>query len=508
MTREALLVEIISEILVSNINYKDDPQDCLRFEIVRKNGVTTYCNYDSPNNLRKMQTLFFICFNIGNKKFHIDIDTKSPELSKLTQNRVITNAISYFEQKGIRFDIFEKYCIDIAEYHNLLLTAIVDFILPAIFHKDFTKKCEKYDDITKVYENAICAVRDMLTRFRMYRVTQTTGNEEIIKIKDSRYHENECNYAILYDNEIVPHAYLAPIDISFPLHTIAISEEYKQSCIAVQNESPFDRLVNGFYPYPFKETPTDLYFRDIKTEDESPSAIRFPLSAVKLHFPEFDDHYYYLTHLDPETVERDYKNITTHQELTEALRIRSLEDVKKIYEARLLRYYVSVTEYMTDILKKLADAPLFEIAGIEAATNENYKKALRLFQIDPQTVAETIENEETSLTDYIYHHLQYAIYNLAASLFKSAGLAAEIRNYLKQYTKDIELNEHIQAVKRFLNNETFKRLVEYQKSHPITSELPEQSAIMEADFERQQEYAKAIELHEFADLYITQSIWT
>lgn len=191
MTREELLCNLIKDILVYDINI--DKRSQILF---KGNGITTYCNYGSAQQLMKVQSIFILCFQIENPEYE---QRFPPDKLGLKKETIIKNALLYFNNIGIDFDKqIRTVCNNEHEFENILLKAIVDYLIPVAFYKSpKDKKPSKYDVIDKYFGEALRNLKIDLVRFRSLHLFHLSV-PSLEFIDSTLMHKELCNYKILF----------------------------------------------------------------------------------------------------------------------------------------------------------------------------------------------------------------------------------------------------------------------------------------------------------------------
>ena len=187
--------------------------------------------YNSPTFLAKLKQLFILGFKIDGKSVKCEIkkeySTKKDIGETLSKEDVINNSKKYFLKHEIDFNVISKYCKN-DELNQLLLSAIVNYILPAAFIRIDNMPPEGDDIIDEFMMEAIRTIKIMLLDARFKHIMRSA--DVPYEIVDSTLISKEsCNYKLTIkktglDLPTVP--VWQPLYISFPIYGL---QDYKKS---------------------------------------------------------------------------------------------------------------------------------------------------------------------------------------------------------------------------------------------------------------------------------------
>ena len=238
------------------------------------------------------------------------------------------------------------------------------------------------------------------------------------------------------------------------------------------------------------------------TEDD-PSEILFPLSDTVItgHDPTGKS-FYYLTHLDGESIKKEYPSVSSHSELEAAILERSKED-QALYRNDLLKeYYKNAAEYINEVLSRLM---IIDLTGltIDAPDDElACRNTLKAFAIDPDDVFPLILEQRQDVLWFTYHLFKRALYEFSLNLITWGDkLGTDVRQYLVDSSL---LTKHIQCIDSFLESEPFKSIAEDQvKNIGNDGNAPEPAKTadeVDRSLAEREAYESRVFSHLFADL--------
>lgn len=407
-----------------------------------ENGLLSRCNFNSaefPNRFRK---LFQLAFAIDNEKVVCEIKknnkTAKTEAKFLSKQDITDNCIRYFLSKKIDFRFLTDFCTE-SEMERYLLDAICYYLIPAAFVPVNTKQTQ-FDEIHNYVQEAFIQIKLMLLDIRFRKLYCT--DKDLPEIKDYDYSEHDFNYAVRlqlssdFVSDLVPWNDFA---VSFPRKKYALIKE-----------SEFDQLVKGFSPYPFIAKQHGFHFEDTIFDVKGTDSISFPLSSVIVNENEIRIYAaYYLTHLDPESIKREYPDASNHEELEAAIIKKAKRDIIKCFEKNKRSYYERILLYIEDILETLSKPDIYECIVSNRITKEKCKKALLAFKIPFDLIISELEKtyEKDKCCEEGIRFLQETLSDFASHI-KAFGnqLAAKV---FELFPSDSQ-NRHARKVEVFL----------------------------------------------------------
>lgn len=470
MNRVDLLGGLIDQILVHDINFEISTNS-----LKKGNGLTTYCNYGSKEQLKKYRHIFTLCFHIDDPKNKHCFPEDQFGLSK---ESIIQKALSYFSDRGIDFKSqIKSVCKDEQEFENAILYAINDFLIPAAFHPLVNKtdsgdalSFDKFDNIYSYYEDAIRRIKIILIKFRSLRMLQ--NSEPVCEIIDSVYKNRDlCNYIVplrISDLDLPYVPKWEPDIVFIPQKPIAIPQHSIDNLNKIEQMTEFDKMVEGFIPLLSNNNDPPLAIKDIVFQSDS-DPIRYLLSEDKdkVYYSQlYPEEYHYITHLDEESIIKEYPDVSTHEELKKAIAKKASKDIKDSFENRIKGAYENRAHYIEEVLEKLMKCDLNELINMNPTNKEKCDNALCSFNLPADEIYKVIEDyekEQSAVLLRVYHSLQGGL-SLFLRNLKFVGLHFAL--IFNDYLDDKALTEHKKIVDRFITSSNLSDVVAAQKNKP------------------------------------------
>lgn len=461
MTREGLLSELIDTILVHDINLEKKSQ-----MLIRKNGITTSCNYGSLEQMKKIQRIFEICFHIDDKDYKKYFPA---DKLKLRKEVIIEKALLYFKKREIDYVVLiQPYCQNSEEFERYLLYAICHYLIPVSFcilKTETEKKPNKYDDITVQYHDALRSIKIMLEQFQLrYLMQSTIPTQEIV---DRTYiHRELCNYKIpLQISEL---SLQLPFIPSWEPDYVSIykgldkkkdfAKKFQQK---MQEKNEFDLLVEGFIPISSDSNEESIQIESLISESDS---YQYPLVSSSMFFDQFYAlSYSYYTKLNKTIIIEKYPDVHSHEELKQAIAAKASKDICAYYENQIKIKYHEIMHYINAVLNGIMNIDLCELLNMNPTDKALCEAALSAFAIPSDDVFYTIEKYSKNQTEMLlqaYHSLQGGLSSFLNHI-NISGL-----HFAYQFTeilKGEDLTEHIEIVKRFLSSDELANAVSIQE---------------------------------------------
>lgn len=468
LTRINLLLELIDNILVHDINY-EKKTDTLK----RKNGATTYCQFESAEQLKKFRRIFFICFHIDDADYQRYFPENKFGLCKKT---IIQKALTYFRERGIDFiSLIKAVCKDEKEFEEKILDAINDFLLPTAFlpvkskeDKNAPPSFGKYDIIYSYYEEALRNIKITLVKFRSLRMLQFSA--PTCEIIDSVYkHREQCNYKVLInlsdlklDLHYVPK--WEPDYVEIPQNLNKKLKEFNDFLDKIEQKTPFERMVEGFIPLLPNNSPPSFQLEDIISESDT-DPIRYTLSPDNLYYSQFYPRKLeYITHLDEESIKEEYPDASTHEKLERAIFQKAAKDIKIFFESRIKSNYQNIAHYIESVLSGLMKFDLNELISMNPTNKENCDIALNAFHLPSDeiySILGTYENDQSTILLLVYHSIQGGLFSFLRTLHVTGPhFAIKFNEYLDIKT----LAEHKKIVDHFICSSNFASVISIQQN--------------------------------------------
>lgn len=395
MTREDLLNNLIDNILFHDINIEKNSN-----KLVKGNGITTYCNYGSAEQLKKIRTIFILCFQIDNPNYE---QYFPPDKFRLNKEAIIKNALLYFKNNGIDFDKqIRAVCDDAHEFETILLKAIVDYIIPAAFKiSSIEDQPNKFNKIDKYFEDALRRIKIDLAQYHSLHLFRTSVPS--LEFIDSNWkHKELCNYKILFSiTELHLKCHYVPkweADfIEIPQKLDKRKQSFEMFLDKQEKKSPFERLVEGFIPLSDDNMPS-FQLDDISFGSDT-DPIKYPLSDEITYYCNFFlPEYEYCTFLNPDIIQKDYPQVKDHASLKAAIAEQATKDISDYYKNRIKEKYREIAQYISFVISCLMRFDLSELINLNPTNMENCKIALSAFHIDPDEVFSVISEYKTDQT--------------------------------------------------------------------------------------------------------------
>ena len=468
--REEYLDGLFRDILVPNLHYERGTGS-----IIKGNGITTYCNYGSAGQLKKIRLIFSICFHIDEKKYEHCFPNDKFGLSK---EIIIQKALLYFKKHGVDFTTqIKSVCQNEQEFDNIIFHAINNYLIPVAFlpventmNKDAPPTFKKSDNIYSYYCNAIRNIKIMLVKFRSMRMFQSSGpSYEII---DCVYkHKELCNYKVLLnitdlklDLHYVPK--WEPDYVEIPQNVYRKMKDCNDFLDRLEQKTPFDKLMEGFISLLPDNTDPSFQLEDIVFESDT-DPIRYPLSPDNVYYSRFYPVVFeYITHFDENSVEKEYPGISTHEELKSAVAIKASKDIKAYLYKKIKAKYTEIAHYIESVLDALLHTDLNELINMHPNNKEICDKTFDAFHLPAEeiyTIISGYEAEQSAVLLRAYHSLQRGLSSFLRTLQESGlHFAFKFQEYL-----DVEhLAAHKDIVYRFLTSDSLANAVSIQQNEP------------------------------------------
>lgn len=470
LSRSDLLGDLIDEILVHDINYEKKTDS-----LIKKNGITTFCNYGSAKQLKKLQLIISRCFHIDDKEYEHCFPNGKFGLSK---EIIIQKALLYFKKHGVDFTTqIKSVCQDEQEFDNIILHAINDFLIPTAFlpvenknDKNAEPTFGKFDDIHDYFEEALRNLKIMLVKFRSMRMFQSS--DPSYEIIDCEYkHKEQCNYKVLLnitDLKLNLH-YVPkwePDYVEIPQNVYRKMKDCNDFLDRLEQKTPFDKLMEGFISLLPDNTDQSFQLEDIVFESDT-DPIRYPLSPVNMYYSRFYPVVFeYITYFDEKTVEKEYPGISTHEELKSAVAIKASKDIKAYLLKKIKAKYIEIAHYIESVLDALMHADLNELINMHPNNKEICDKTFDAFHLPAEeiyTIISGYEIEQSAVLLRAYHSLQSGLFSFLRTLQESGlHFAFKFQEYL-----DVEhLAAHKDIVYRFLTSDSLANAVSIQQNEP------------------------------------------
>jgi hypothetical protein len=287
--------------------------------------------------------------------------------------------------------------------------------------------------------------------------------------------KESCNYKLTIkkvglDLPTVP--VWQPLYISFPIHGL---QSYKKKLSNTREKTKYERLIEGFIPYPEESTEPMFDLANLSWEEDS-AYIRFPVSDINVYYNELNsDTFDYLFYLDEITISSKYPNVHTHKELKSMIANQAVNDLRKSMKKTLEQNYHNIPYIVNSILISLMNIDFTELISMKPMNESACQKALKALNLDPDEIFTIIDDKkmQSSALLCVYHSIQGFI----ADFFKNlqlSGLHFALKAHEHLNTK--ELNKHIEIVRSFIMSDNLAKAI-FLQENPIQTTVTENSEI-------------------------------
>lgn len=477
MTRKEYLLDLIDGIYGAGngrVNFDE-------YGITRKSGLRDKTNQTVFKGRKSMgsyceqyRKLFIMTFIDDNVNFDLPYGN-----GQFTREIAYENARNYLIKHGVEFILIGDIVID--DYDSLIIEAINNCILPAIFHSyiDINNSEETNDNenkdigdeiIDNEYAIAIQQINNRIFSAFMLLKHQIK-NKDVLVIKDSSYNEYDYNYAI----PMKTHSVCDPEKVYFPN-----IEAYAERCLVGQEDnkekkSPqsFEEMTKGYSKYPFnrddifKEPDTISIPEQELRKLQSDKSRRFFISSVMFYSDALSNqNFYYVTNINEYLLKSKHPEIKTHDDLDKFLREEAKKDVEKYYKTGNFQYYNCLMDYIEDVIKRIYNIDLNIFINVESDNLEIYRSNIECFNIDADYIIKFLHD---SLNSQLQIYLM--IERIIKEFYKSLRTYGRVLvRKLYSILNEDDVKKHMNQIKKYIESEYLENAIKMQ--HDSVNKYP------------------------------------